>query len=169
MASEPISCPCTPLHFRCNPQTCDKADILKELGNIGGLHSKAADSNCIVTTTLQKLREGGQGGCVTCGILYAGVNHPGSPIPSKWRKHGWNEMDMVAEIESGTGHVYVHHVSRSSGSQRIEQTPKHQDYCFYASPTSSMYKPSDPPCCIIWTQNSIDPLKIRFGGVEPYL
>jgi hypothetical protein len=131
-------CSCIPLHFRCDPQTCDKAEECKRLQTNPEGQSDAKLSVWPMETKLSSLRLSAMTGCSTCGVIYAGVKletehddpYEFSEYPDLVRrmKCDYSEDKIIVRVKYGIENVEVSH-TELKGTQRFN---------FYATQDSSM-------------------------------
>ena len=131
-------CSCIPLHFRCDPHTCDKAEECKRLQTNPEGQSDGNLSVWPIEAKLSSLRLSAMMGCSTCGIIYAGVKMETEhddpyefeeyPDLVQRTKCDYSEDKIIVRVKYGVENVEVCHTERE-GTQRFN---------FYATQDSSM-------------------------------
>jgi hypothetical protein len=126
-----VHCDCLPLHSRCDPEKCSRVAKAMQHELVSGGQPPDSASYWAVETTLEMLRQGGQEGCSTCGIIYGGLKYPGTKLYFHLYNDSITEEEIIVLIRDGMRRVRI----RTFGSPKFEF-----DLNFYASPTSGISK-----------------------------
>jgi hypothetical protein len=104
-------CVCHRLHYSCNPSTCCEAakrkPRKKQLQAILPEESSApSEQRTLMECTLKDIRQAAVNRCLTCGILYAGLNAPLN-TRTLWISDE-KEDDLLVSIKSSTDFVQIY-------------------------------------------------------------
>jgi hypothetical protein len=123
-------CVCHHMHPSCSPYTCREAakrELRKRQLQASMLEepSVSGEQGTLMESTFKDIRQAAVNGCLTCGILYAGLNAPLDP------KTSWiadeKEEDLVVVIKSSTDFFQVSRLPRR-GRDGCES-----NFAFYAA------------------------------------